>query len=127
MDKKIISTNKAPQAIGPYSQAVKIGDLVYTSGQIPLDPKTMEIPTQDVQQQTKLVLENLKAVLEEAGSSMDKAVKITVFIKNMDDFGKINEIYGQYFSDNPPARTCVEVARLPKDVQVEAEAIALAE
>ncbi|WP_353893131.1 RidA family protein [Proteinivorax hydrogeniformans] len=125
MNRTIVSTEKAPKAIGPYAQANKVGDMVFTSGQIPLDPQSMEIPTQDVQEQTKLVLDNLKAVVEAAGSSMDNVIKVTVFIKNMDDFGKINEIYGQYFTENPPARSCVEVARLPKDVQVEMEAIAL--
>ncbi|WP_350343500.1 RidA family protein [Proteinivorax tanatarense] len=125
MERTIVSTESAPKAIGPYSQANTVGNMVFTSGQIPLDPQTMEIPTQDVQEQTKLVLENLKAVVEAAGSSMDNVIKVTVFIKNMDDFGKINEVYGEYFADNPPARSCVEVARLPKDVQVEMEAIAL--
>lgn len=125
MDKQIISTTKAPAAIGPYAQAIKVGDFIFTSGQIPLVPETMEIVTGDVKAQTIQVLENLKAVLEAANSSLEKIVKATVFIKDMNDFGAINEIYGQYLGANPPARSCVEVARLPKDVLVEIEVVAL--
>ena len=124
MKKQIIHTDKAPQAIGPYSQAVSIGNLVFTSGQIPLNPVDGSIPA-DVQAQTRQSLENVKAILTEAGTSMDKVVKATVFIKDMNDFGKINEVYAQYFQTNCPARSCVEVARLPKDVLVEIEVIAL--
>ena len=122
--KEIISTSKAPSAIGPYSQAVKLGNMIYTSGMIPLVPETMLIIEGDVQQQARQVLENLKNLLEAAGSSLEKVVKTTVFIKDMNEFPRINEIYGQYFSSMQPARSCVEVARLPKDVLVEIEAIA---
>ena len=122
--KEIISTTKAPAAIGPYSQAVKLNNMIYTSGMIPLVPETMQVVEGGVQQQTKQVLENLKALLESAGSSLDKVVKTTVFIKDMNEFPKINETYAQFFAANPPARSTVEVARLPKDVLVEIECIA---
>lgn len=125
MNKTIISTEKAPAAIGPYSQAVRVGDLVFTSGQIALDPRTGEIVQGDVQAQTKQCMENIKAILEAAGTSLDNCVKCTLFIKDMNQFGQINEVYGTFFGDNPPARACVEVARLPKDVLIEVEAIAL--
>ena len=124
MEKIIISTENAPGAIGPYSQAVKIGDLVYTSGQLPVNPVT-GLVAESVKEQTKQSLENVKAILEEAGTSMDKVVKTTVFIKDMNDFADINEVYGQFFVAPFPARSCVEVARLPKDVKVEIEVIAL--
>ncbi|SHK16670.1 2-iminobutanoate/2-iminopropanoate deaminase [Anaerobranca californiensis DSM 14826] len=127
MNKTIISTKNAPAAIGPYSQAVRVGNFLYTSGQIPFDPKTMELVSTDIKEQTKQVMENLKAILEEAGTSFDKVIKTTVFIKDMNQFGDINEVYAQYFGANPPARSCVEVARLPKDVGIEIEAIALVE
>lgn len=123
MQKEIISTTKAPAAIGPYSQGMKIGDLVFTSGQLPINTETGEMPL-DVKEATKQSLENVKAVLEAAGSSLDKAIKVTVFIKDMNDFAAVNEVYGTYFVENPPARSCVEVARLPKDAKVEIEAIA---
>jgi 2-iminobutanoate/2-iminopropanoate deaminase len=122
--KEIISTAKAPAAIGPYSQAVKLGNMIYTSGMIPLVPETMQIVEGGVQQQTKQVLENLKMLLESAGSSLENVIKTTVFIKDMNEFPKINEIYAEYFKSNQPARSCVEVARLPKDVLVEIEVIA---
>ncbi len=122
--KKIIKTENAPSAIGPYSQATVVGDTIYTSGQIPIDPKTGEIVSEHVKIQTKQSLENVKAILEAAGTTMDKVFKTTVFIKNMNDFASINEVYTTYFSENPPARSCVEVARLPKDVLVEIEVIA---
>ncbi len=122
--KEIISTTMAPAAIGPYSQAVKLGNMIYTSGMIPLVPETMQIAEGGVQAQTKQVLENLKALLESAGSSLGNVVKTTVFIKDMNDFPKINEIYAEYFQEKQPARSCVEVARLPKDVLVEIELIA---
>lgn len=122
--KQIISTDRAPGAIGPYSQAVRAGRFLYTSGQIPLD-SAGKLVEGDVQAQTKQVMENLRGVLEAGGTSFENVVKTTVFIKNMDDFTKINEIYAQYFPENPPARSCVEVARLPRDVQVEVEVIAL--
>ena len=126
--KKIISTDQAPAAIGPYSQAVRAGDLLFVSGQIPADPATGEIVEPTIQAQAKRSLENLKAILEAAGASLDQVVKTTVFLKNMDDFGKVNVVYGKFFDEFKapyPARSCVEVARLPKDAGVEIEAIAL--
>ena len=125
MKKKIIKTDKAPGAIGPYSQAVQIGSLLYTSGQIPLDPATGEVVQGDIKLQTKRVLDNLAGVLAAAGSSFDRVVKTMVFIKDMNDFSALNEVYAEYFVNDPPARSCVEVARLPKDVKVEIELIAL--
>lgn len=122
---QIIQTKNAPQAIGPYSQAVKIGDFVFTSGQIPLKPDGSLVQG-SVEEQTHQVFANLKAVLEEAGTSLEKVVKATVFIKNMDDFARINEVYGAYFTNQPPARSTVEVARLPRDVAVEIEVVAFA-
>jgi 2-iminobutanoate/2-iminopropanoate deaminase len=121
---KIIQTNGAPQAIGPYAQAVMVDKLVYTSGQIPLKTDGTLV-TGSVEEQTHQVFRNLKAVLEAAGSDLKKVVKATVFIKNMDDFGKINEVYAFYFEEHRPARSTVEVARLPKDVAVEIEVIAV--
>lgn len=123
--KKIISTSEAPSAIGPYSQANQIGNLVFTSGQIPLDPKTMEIVEGGVTEQTEQVMKNLMAVLQEAKASASTVVKTTCYIKNMNDFAAFNAVYGEYFPDFAPARSCVEVARLPKDVLVEVEAIAV--
>ncbi|OPJ55570.1 RidA family protein [Alkalithermobacter paradoxus] len=127
MNKQIIHTEHAPKAIGPYSQAIKAGNMVFISGQVPFDPVTMEIVSEDVQEQTKRVLENLKAILSAANASFENVVKTTVFIKDMNDFAKINEVYAEYFGDNKPARACVEVARLPRDVKVEIEAIAVVE
>lgn len=124
MKKTVINTKNAPSAIGPYEQAIKFGDLVFTSGQIPLDPKTGEIVSDDVKEQTKQCFENAKAILEEAGTSLENAIKLTVFIKDMNEFANINEVYASYFPENKPARSCVEVARLPKDVKVEIEVIA---
>lgn len=124
MEREIVYTDNAPQAIGPYVQAQVIGDLVFTSGQIPLVPATGELIT-EIKAATKQSLENIKAILEEAGSSLDDVVKTVVFIKNMDDFALVNEVYGQYFVNNKPARSCVEVARLPKDALIEIEAIAV--
>lgn len=125
MNKQIIHTEKAPAAIGPYSQAIKAGNLLFISGQVPFNPETMEIVEGGVEEQTTRVLENLKAILAEAGASFDNVVKTTVFIKDMNEFGMINEIYAKYFGENKPARACVEVARLPRDVKVEIEAIAV--
>lgn len=125
MEKKIIQTEEAPAAIGPYSQAVAVGNLLFTSGQIPLDPKTGQVVEGDIKVQTKQVMENLKAVLKAAEIDFDKVIKTTIFIKNMNDFSLINEVYGSYFSAQPPARSTVEVARLPKDVGVEIEMIVL--
>ena len=121
---KTVYTNQAPEAIGPYSQGVIVNNLFYSSGQIPLKPNG-ELLEGNVQEQTHQVFANLKAVLAEAGSSLDSVVKATVFIKNMDEFPLINEVYGTYFDTHKPARSCVEVARLPKDVLIEIEVIAL--
>ena len=121
---KVVYTDKAPAAIGPYSQAIEVNGMVYASGQIPVNPATGEIP-EGVEAQAKQALTNLTNLLAEAGSSIEKVVKTTVFIKNMEDFGKINEIYAEYFTGTYPARSCVEVARLPKDVLLEIEAIAI--
>lgn len=123
MTKKAISTDKAPAAIGPYSQAIEVGNLIFTSGVIPVVPATGEIPS-GVEAQAEQAFSNLTELLKAAGTSTEKTVKTTVFIKNMDDFGKINEIYAKYFQGVFPARSCVEVARLPKDVFIEIEAIA---
>lgn len=122
--KKVISTANAPQAIGPYSQAIEAGGFVFVSGQIPLIPATGELVDGSVEVQTARVLENLKAILEAAGSSMEDIVKTTVYITNMDDFAKVNGIYGRYFEANPPARVCVEVSKLPKGALVEIDVIA---
>lgn len=123
MEKKQIHTDKAPAAIGPYSQAIDVGELIYTSGQIPVAPDG-SVST-DVAEQTRQCLENLKAVLEAAGSTMSQVVKTTVFITDMDQFGTINEVYSGYFAQPYPARSCVQVAKLPKGVAIEIEAIAL--
>ena len=125
--KEIITAAKAPAAIGPYSQAVKLSNMIYTSGMIPLIPETMQIVEGGVQQQTRQVLENLKELLKSAGSSLENVIKTTVFIKDMNEFPKINDIYAEFFSSKQPARSCVEVARLPKDVLVEIEVIAYIE
>ena len=125
MGKKVINTEKAPAALGPYSQAIEVNGMLFVSGQIPFVPETMTCISDDVQEQTKQALENVKAVLEEAGYSLKDVVKAGVFIKNMDDFAKINEVYNEYLGDVKPARACVEVARLPKDVKVEIEVIAV--
>ena len=117
MNKEVIFTEKAPKAIGPYSQAQKVGDLLFTSGQIPLNPSTGELVT-EIKAATKQSLENVKAILEAAGTSLENVVKTVVYIKDMNDFGEVNEVYGEYFKENAPARSCVEVARLPKDALV---------
>ena len=122
--KTIVSTDKAPAAIGPYSQAVKVGNLLFTSGMIPIDPATNTLVEGGIEVQAERALDNVKALLEASGTSLDKVVKTVVFIKNMDDFAKVNEIYAKYFTKDFPARSCVEVARLPKDVLIEVEAIA---
>lgn len=122
--KKVISTNQAPAAIGPYSQAVEVNGMVYTSGQLPVNPATGEIPD-GIKAQAEQVMTNVKKLLEAAGTGMGNVVKTTVFIKDMNDFTAINEIYAAYFEGDCPARSCVEVARLPKDVLIEMEAIAV--
>ena len=124
--KEIISTDKAPGAIGPYSQAIKVSDFVFCSGQIPIDPATGEFVSQDVAEQTKQVLKNLSAVLEAAGSGLDKVVKTTVFLADMGDFAAMNDVYAECFSENKPARATVQAARLPRDARVEIECIATA-
>ena len=123
--KQVIQTNNAPQAIGPYSQAIMAGDTLYVSGQIPVIPATGVIVSDKVEEQARQVMENVKAVVEAAGLTLDYVVKTNVFIKNMDDFAKINAVYSEYFKENCPARACVEVARLPKDVLLEMDAIAV--
>lgn len=123
MSLNYISTEKAPGAVGPYSQGITFGDFVYTSGQLPIDPTT-GVLVSDIQEATKVALNNVKAVLEAGGAGLDTVIKVTVFVKNMDDFSKINEIYSTYFIDHKPARSLVEVARLPKDGVIEIEAIA---
>jgi 2-iminobutanoate/2-iminopropanoate deaminase len=123
--REIISTKDAPQAIGPYSQAVRANGFVFASGQIALDPTTQQVVPGDVSAQTDRVLRNLSEILEAAGSGLGKVVRSTVFLKNMNDFAAMNQVYGKYFSSAPPARSTVEVARLPKDVLVEIDVIAI--
>ena len=120
-----IKTDKAPQAIGPYSQAIEVNGMVYTSGVVPIDPATGNVVEGDIKVQATRVFDSMKALLEAAGSSCEDVVKTTVFIKDMNDFAALNEIYATYFTGDFPARSCVEVARLPKDVLIEMEAIAL--
>jgi 2-iminobutanoate/2-iminopropanoate deaminase len=122
----VIATDQAPKAIGPYSQAIRAQGLIFTSGQIALDPATSQIVAGDVSAQTERVLKNLAAVLHASGSSLEKVLRCSVFLKNMEDFAAMNEVYGRYFKQEPPARSTVEVARLPKDVLVEIDVIALA-
>ena len=123
MSKKVIATEKAPAAIGPYSQAMRIGNMIFTSGQIPLNPATGEMVT-EIAAATKQSLENVKAILEAEGATMDNVIKTTVFLSDMNNFVAMNEVYATYFPQNPPARSAVEVARLPKDAIVEIEVIA---
>jgi 2-iminobutanoate/2-iminopropanoate deaminase len=126
MAKEVVATKQAPAAIGPYSQAIKANGFVFTAGQIALDPASGNIVEGDVRQQTERVCQNLKAILEAAGTSFDKVVKTTVFLKNMSDFAAMNEVYGKYFTQPAPARSTVEVAALPKNVFVEIDVVALA-
>lgn len=121
----VISTDKAPAAIGPYSQAIEVNGMIYTSGMIPIDPSTGELVTGSVEAQAEQAISNLEALLAASGSSIEKTVKTVVFISNMDDFGKINEVYAKHFKEPYPARSCVQVARLPKDVAIEIEAVAV--
>jgi len=124
--REVIATAEAPQAIGPYSQAIRAQGLIFTSGQIAIDPATGQIVAGDISAQTDRVLKNLAAILQASGSSLEKVLRCTVFLKNMADFAAMNEVYGRYFKERPPARSTVEVARLPKDVLVEIDVIALA-
>lgn len=123
--KQVISTEKAPSAIGPYSQAIRIGNLVFCSGQIPIDPATGEFVSGGIKEQTEQVLKNLTAVLESAGATLQNVVKTTVFLADMNDFAAMNEVYARFFSDNKPARSTVQAARLPRDAKVEIECIAI--
>jgi 2-iminobutanoate/2-iminopropanoate deaminase len=125
MEKRVIHTDKAPKAIGPYSQAIQAGNLLFLSGQIPLDPVSGELVKGDIRQGTKRVLENMKGVLESQGLGMEDVVKVTIFLKDIGNFNQVNEIYATYFPSSPPARSTVEVARLPRDAGIEIEAIAL--
>lgn len=125
METTYISTNKAPATIGPYSQGTKTGNMVFTSGQLGIDPKTGKFINSNIEEETRQSLENVKAVIEKAGGTLENVVKVTIYIKNMDDFSKINGVYGEYFNFHKPARSCVEVAKLPKDGNVEIEAIAI--
>jgi len=123
--KKIVKTDQAPEPVGPYNQAVVAGNLVFTAGQIAIDPVSGELEENDVRKQTRRVIQNLQAVLEAAGSDLSRVVKTTVFLKDMNDFTAMNEVYAEFFTEDAPARSAVEVARLPKDVLVEIECVAL--
>ena len=123
--KEIIATERAPRAIGPYSQAVLSGKLLFASGQIPIDPATGEFVAGGITEQTEQVMRNVSAILEAAGAGLQQVVKTTVFLADMDDFTPMNEVYGRYFGENPPARATVQAARLPRDARVEIEAIAI--
>ena len=125
MKKKVIQTEKAPKAIGPYSQAIQAGDFLFLSGQIPLDPVTGELVKGDIRQHTERVLKNLNVILESQKLSMGNVAKVTIFLKDMGDFSQVNEVYATYFPSSPPARSTVEVSRLPRDVDIEIEAIAI--
>ena len=125
MTKKIIETRRAPAPIGPYSQAITVGNLIFVSGQTPLDPQTGELVTGNIAEQTTQVIHNLQAIVEAAGSSLDRVLKTTVFLADMDDFAAMNEAYGRFFNQAPPARTTIQAARLPRDARVEIELIAV--
>jgi 2-iminobutanoate/2-iminopropanoate deaminase len=124
MPREIIKTNRAPAAVGAYSQAVRAGDFVFVSGQIPLNPETGEVVFADIKEQTERILVNIRNILKEAGMGLEDVVKTTVYLELMDDLSRVNEVYARFFGENPPARAAVEVARLPKDVAIEIEAIA---
>ena len=124
MEKEIVFTDMAPRAVGPYSQAIKAGGWIYLSGQIPISPETNQLVTGTIEEQAELVLNNAKAVLEAAGASLDKVVKVTVYLADMDDFARVNEVYSTFFPSDPPARAAVQVARLPKDVGIEVDMVA---
>lgn len=121
---KVIQTQKAPAAVGPYSQAIEVNGLIFTSGQLPIIPKSGELINDDIKKATARSLENIKEILQEAGSSLDKVVKVNIFLKDMNDFSSVNEVYSKYFTTNKPARSCVEVSKLPKDGIIEIEAVA---
>ena len=125
MNKKIISSEKIPAAIGPYSPAVKVGKLIFISGQLPIEPESGNLVKRDIKKQTRQILENLTVILELYSLNLENVVKTTVFLKNMDDFSEFNKAYAQYFTEKFPARSCVEVARLPKDAEIEIEAMAI--
>jgi len=125
MGKKVIQTNKAPQAIGPYSQAIQAGNFLFLSGQIPLDQNTGELVKGDIGQQTQRVLENIKGILESQGLRMENVVKTTIFLKDIANFSQVNEVYATYFASSPPARSTVEVSKLPRNAEIEIEAIAV--
>ena len=124
MKKEVMVNKKAPAAIGPYSPALKVGNLIFASGQLPIDPETGEMIEGDIESRTRMVLENLKAVLEPYSIGLDNVVKTTIFLKNMNNFARVNKVYGEYFKEKFPARSCVEVSRLPKDAEIEIEAVA---
>jgi 2-iminobutanoate/2-iminopropanoate deaminase len=124
MERQVIHTDHAPKAIGPYSQAIRVGEFIFCAGQTPLDPATMQLVEGDIETQTRRVLQNLSVVVEAAGSSMDRVVKTTVFLLDMNDFTRMNAVYAEFFPANPPARSTVQVARLPRDARVEIELIA---
>lgn len=121
---KVIQTQKAPAAVGPYSQAIEVNGLIFTSGQLPIIPESGELINDDIKKATARSLENIKEILQEAGSSLDKVVKVNIFLKDMNDFSSVNEVYSKYFTTNKPARSCVEVSKLPKDGKIEIEAVA---
>jgi len=125
VNKKVIQTEKAPKAIGPYSQAIQAGNFLFLSGQIPLDPKTGELVKGDIRKQTQQVLENIKGILESQGLGMENVVKVTIFLKDIANFNQVNEVYATYFPSSPPARSTVEVAKLPRDADIEIEALAI--
>jgi len=122
--KRVIQTEEAPKAIGPYSQAIQAGSFLFLSGQIPIDPKTGELVKEDIRQQTQQVLENMRGVLESQSLKMEDVVKVTIFLKDMGSFTQVNDVYSTYFPSSPPARSTVEVARLPRDADIEIEAVA---
>ena len=126
MQKTVISTNNSPAAIGPYSQAIRFNELVFVSGQIPIDPESGKVIRGNIKEQTKQVLENLKNILQAGGSSLPNVLRTTIFLSDMDDYAMVNETYAQYFESSPPARSTVQVSRLPKDVHIEIDAIAYA-
>jgi 2-iminobutanoate/2-iminopropanoate deaminase len=125
MGKKVIQTEKAPKAIGPYSQAIQAGNFLFLSGQIPLDPKTGELVKGDIRKQTQQVLENIKGILESQGLGMENVVKVTIFLEDIANFNQVNEVYATYFPSSPPARSTVEVTKLPRDADIEIEALAI--